>query len=228
MTTLRDLSGWIEHTLGGDAPRVNSLVKLVRGEGLFSSGGRGRNAPSMRPSDFATAIACSLTTAVPTKAAAEVQAILGLKRAKISIDYCDGYGFVGHDHGDEMHGSADVDLFRDNERPPELPTFPLTLRGVLEMWTEHFMEHSSDGVSLYDKIVLRTEPSKQVMMQICNPSWSRWKYAIPNTNSQTYAWTLKFEPGDRYYSHTGREVQTKLDGMALQALAKMAGDNAPS
>ncbi|OSP55501.1 hypothetical protein BV911_07640 [Pseudoruegeria sp. SK021] len=182
----------------------------------------------MRPSDFATAIACSLTTAVPTKAAAEVQTILGLKRAGIAIDYCDGEGFVGHDHCDQVLGSHDVDFFRDNERPPELPTFPLTLGGALEMWAEHFIEHSSDGVSPYDEIVLRTEPSKQVVMQICNPSWSSWKYVKPNAESQTYAWTLRFEPYEKHSNQTGREVWTKLDGVALLALAKMAGDNAAS
>lgn len=223
MATLRDLSDWIESTLGGDAPRVNSLVKLVRGDGLFSSGGRGRNATRMAPRDFATAIVCALTTAAPTKAAEEVRSILDLRTFSVSVDPGDGGDFreftVWGDSGELPATDANGNCML----PPELADCPATLADALAMWTEHFAENPVTGVMDWDEISLRVTAESRVELLLFNPEWQNRGWGTEEGDYQAYAWKLRFEAEGMNYDPMRREIVTKLSAHALRALAELAG-----
>lgn len=223
MATLRDLSDWIESTLGGDAPRVNSLVKLVRGDGLFSSGGRGRNATRMAPQDFATAIVCALTTAAPTKAAEEVRALLALKTFSVSVDPGDdGYfrDFTVWGDNDELPAT---DEHGNRMLPPELANCPATLAEALAMWAEHFTANPATSVMDLDEISLRVTAESRVELRLFNPKWQNRGWGTEEGDYQAYAWKLRFEAEGVNYDPMRREIVTKLSAHALRALAELAG-----
>lgn len=75
MAKLADLQQWLEGVEGGNAPRAYSLVKLARGAGLFTTGGRGRGAPEMTPNDFANIVLLALSDATPNDAPERVKAL---------------------------------------------------------------------------------------------------------------------------------------------------------
>ncbi|MFD1341446.1 hypothetical protein [Litorisediminicola beolgyonensis] len=223
MATLRDLSDWIEGTLGGDAPRVNSLVKLVRREGLFSSGGRGRNATRMAPQDFATAIVCALTTAAPTKAAEEVRRILALRTFSVSVDPGDGGGFRDFSVWGESRKLPATDPDGNRMLPPELADCPATLGDALAMWAEHFAENPASGVMDWDEISLRIACAPQVELQLFNPDWQNHRWGTEEGDYRAYAWKLRFEAEGLNYDPMLRETVTKLSAHVLRALADLAG-----
>jgi hypothetical protein len=73
---LTDLKRIVYDLCGGNESRANSLVKIARQEGLFTTGGRGKSAPDMRPSDFATALILGAVLTPPTKVGGVVRDIL--------------------------------------------------------------------------------------------------------------------------------------------------------
>ena len=67
----------------GDKGRAHSLVVKGRDQGIFTKGKRGGSAPDLTHTDFASLIACALTTAAPSKIGRGVKEILGLELSYI-------------------------------------------------------------------------------------------------------------------------------------------------
>lgn len=95
MAKLADGRDWLERTLG-DNGRAHSLIVKGRDQGIFTKGKRGGSAPELKPADFATLIACALTTAAPSQIGAAVERIFGLSLWSIDYDLYDGAGWQNH------------------------------------------------------------------------------------------------------------------------------------
>ena len=93
MAKLKHLAALIEKMNGGDTARTNSLVMVARKAGLFTTGGRGPNAPEMWPTDFGRALLLGTTLATPTRAAETVKTLEAAQPFIVKIDPMDGGGF---------------------------------------------------------------------------------------------------------------------------------------
>lgn len=224
---LRHITPWLEASLNGDTARVNSLVKLVRAEGMFTSGGRGRGAPDMVGNDFAVALVSALSIAAPTKAAADIESILNLKLFSIRTDPADGGSFRETTvWGDRASNFGLEDAFGNPSLPPEIPTLPRTARDALKIWAEHFASNPSDGVNIFDRLLLKSGANTSLELQIHGPEWGVGLDGWRNENQrpEEYAWVFKFEADATSINSYCREVETRLYSEALKSLAEIAFD----
>ncbi len=90
MGTIRDARDWLTDTLGGDAPRANSMLKVGQTKGLLTSWGRKPVSARLVLTDFAALICMALMTEGPTKAPEVVDRLWGLPLSLLTVDPGDG------------------------------------------------------------------------------------------------------------------------------------------
>ena len=129
MAKLKHLAGLIEKMNGGDTARTNSLVMVARKAGLFTTGGRGPNAPEMSPIDFGRALLLGTTLATPTRAAETVKTLEAARPFMVKIDPMDGGGFREVDP--EESRLTGVDGYDNPYLPSSLSDIPADLAGFL-------------------------------------------------------------------------------------------------
>lgn len=130
MAKLKHLAALIEKMNGGDTARTNSLVMVARKAGLFTTGGRGPNAPEMWPTDFGRALLLGTTLATPTRAAETVKTLEAAQPFIVKIDPMDGGGFRDVDPDESRLTGADV--YENPYLPSFLSDMPDDLAGFLE------------------------------------------------------------------------------------------------
>ena len=84
--TISDITRWAEETLPGEDARARSVITLCRKAGLFTKGGRGRNAPMMMVTDFPTAMLAVLHPGLVTQVDEAVKGYWGLPFSMLTID----------------------------------------------------------------------------------------------------------------------------------------------
>ncbi len=141
MAKLTDIKALIEASFQGDSGRANSLVKIARENGWFTTGGRGRNAPNMTPQDFANGLLLCLFTGSPTRCHEFLSAANNLTLRVCMIDNESFELNLSYllDNPDEKK------KFRSNKHwPPHIGKLPaVTLGGFLCQIFANLMENAS-------------------------------------------------------------------------------------
>lgn len=96
MVTIGEFSKLVSEAIGDPAPTVAQVLRVLRDDGLLSTGGRGSSAPTMTPLDGARVLIALLVSEKPAKAAESVRDFGPLPAQDRKL--------LGHDDGVNLNG----------------------------------------------------------------------------------------------------------------------------
>lgn len=226
MAKLADIQRWLEGTLGGDAPRANSLIKTVRQSGLFTTSGKGRHAPKMISSDYATAICAALVTDPPTAAPAAIAQLLNANFSYLEVTRADGCEPVLYN---ETIQGSDCDEYGNRILPLFYEGVPKTVLAALCQIADHYRRTGRAGVSEFDGVDLEIDGDAWIDIYLngldygleydeegLDTGWTE------NKRQTEYNWRFRYYTKRRGKVRCGRAIRVRLSCEALYGVADLA------
>ncbi|WP_050931033.1 hypothetical protein [Aestuariivita boseongensis] len=227
MAKLKDLAVLIEQMNGGDKARSNSLVMVARKAGLFTTGGRGPNAPEMTPIDFSRALLLGAILYPPTRAAEAVKALEAARFSTAIVEMADGNFPAVLRAG----GPIDESEVEEIELPTFLDELPVDLEGLLTLlFSAVFSGRWSFEATDY---LLITDTPGRSMVSI-NLAGQRYGEVVGNRIDEDvrtkdhFNWHFSFDLEKPTTDHElFGEVQRRISSNALLAMQNLARQDNP-
>lgn len=222
MAKLSEIQKWLEGTLGGDAPRANSLIKTVRQSGMFTTSGKGRHAPQMVSTDYATAICAALVTDPPTAAPATIAQLLSASFSYLEVTRADDGDPVLYN--DTIQWST-KDEYGNRVLPKFFVNVPKTVSAALCRIADEYRKTGRDGMSFYDCVELWVDGDAWVDIHLNGldfgtvdegADWTK------NKKQSEYNWRFRYHTQRHGKTRSGRAIMVRLDSQALYGLAELA------
>lgn len=216
MAKLRHLRTLFERIARVDAGRGRVLVMRARAAGLFTTGGRGVNAPDMTARDATNTLLLALQMEPPGEAADAVAALRELPLVHLRHDPGDRTGRTMTSQQYRKSGDEGLELL------PEAfgGKWPANLGDALDLL---FSQKSDTFLNRWDQIShLRTDHSV-VYLELADADYE------PSNQWQTgpRAWKLIFWATSREHDELGAWTTKKVYAEALRALRDLIHDPTP-
>jgi hypothetical protein len=222
MAKLSDIQKWLERSLGGDAPRANSLIKTVRQSGMFTTSGKGRHAPQMVNTDYATAICTALVTDPPTAAPSTIAQLLSANFIYMEVTRADGGDPVLYD--DTIQWS-DKDEYGNRILPKFFVDVPKTVSAALCRIADEYRKSGRDSVAFHDCVKLSVDGDAWVDIHLNGLDFGTVDEGAgwtENKRQTEYNWRFRYHTRRHDKTRSGRAIMVRLDSQALYGLADLA------
>ncbi len=199
MAKLTDIKALIEASFQGDSGRANSLVKIARQGGVFTTGGRGQNAAEMVPNDYAHGLLICLFLGAPTKVMDFINEVANLPLFTLGTDPSDG-GAMRATQARYIN-VTEPDIFGNPNWPPHFdgvePSKDMTLAECLSKIFENAIQHPKKPIwNRFDEITYENAfQNESVALHLTGPGFENRHDRIfdESCDYSKYQWRLTFE-----------------------------------